>query len=1123
MITMKLKEIAHARTGDKGEISNISVIPYREADFEWLRDVLTAEKVKAYFGEICRGEARRYELPGIRAFNFVLDKTLGGGVTRSLSLDKHGKTLGMALLEMEVDVPAGWTRFEGPAEGAPGDAALLREALRGRRVRIGSGAGYAGDRLEPALELLEKGNLDYLIFECLAERTVALGQKEKEKDAKKGYNPLLEYRMRRALPLAFDRHVRIVTNMGAANPRAAAEKVRALAAELGLEGMKVACVTGDDITDRLERYGDSRVLENGKRLRELKDTLLSANVYMGAEGIVQALAAGADVVITGRVSDPALTIGPLVYEFGWDVGRNPEQMGQAVLAGHLLECAGQVTGGYYADPGYKDVPDLDRLGFPIVEMAENGAFTVSKPEGSGGLVSVDTCKEQTIYEIHDPKAYLTPDAVADFSGVYYRQAGENRVLARGAVSHGRPKDLKVSVGCKDCWIGEGEISYGGSGCLARAKLAADILKKRIAATGIRLSEYRTELIGWDSLYRDGISQSLRGEEPCEVRLRAAGRTADRWQAELLADEVEALYTNGPAGGGGAVKRVSEIVSVCSVFVPRDSVHPETELLPVPNGKGLSAPPTHRAGCPRTVMVPADDGVRLETVVRLPEGEGPWPILLKRCCYPQMREYLEREARLFAARGFGYVYQWCRGTAGSEGTWEPNVNERADGLAAVRWLAAQPYTKNIGFWGDSYLALTGWCMLDAVPKAVKSMYLGVYGVDRHTSAYQDGLFRQDVLTSWAMQNTGTRLPKGVSLDASYRFRPQTEVDERLWGTHLSWYRDWIKNPDRDGAYWQEGFWGMLKRIPGKAKIPVCIREGWYDHHLGSALISYDALNPEIKEHCVLQIGPWNHGYQPVIPFAPTENLADDAQEAAYRWFRETLIEEKLPEGKILEYVIGEDAWMEKKERGEEKESRTFYFGDGTLTGAPGADGSRGFVYDPDDPVPSHGTESMLANMQEQGSLAQPGPDWRPDVLSFVSAPLPEGFTADGAMEVTLYAATDAEDTAFTAKVMEVLPDGTAVNVRGSITTMAYRGHAYHRLPYTPGETVRLTVTMWDIAWKFRAGSRIRVDVSSSDFPQYAVHSNRAGVWSEQEETQKACQTVRFGKDYPSAVRFPVRFS
>ena len=426
-----------------------------------------------------------------------------------------------------------------------------------KKIRIGSGAGYAGDRIEPAVELMEKGNLDYIIFECLAERTIAIGQQDKMKDPTKGYNQLLEARMRKILKLAKDNHIKVITNMGAANPVAAAEKTAEIAKELGVSGLKIAYVTGDDITPQIEKYYDNDVLELDCKLGDIKESILSTNVYLGAEGIIEALENGADIVITGRVSDPALSIGPLVHEFGWNIKDDADKMGQATLVGHLLECAGQVTGGYYADPGYKDVPDLDRLGFPLIEIDETGKFVVTKVEGSGGLVCEDTCKEQMIYEIHNPERYLTPDTVADFSHVTFTQVGKDRVEAAHATSHGKPETLKVSVGYKDCFIGEGEISYGGMNCL---KLV-----------GVEMEEFRIDYIGYNSLYKSEISDQYAPDVFPEIRLRVSGRTKDKANATLIANEVEALYTNGPAGGAGATKKVSEIVSICSIFVPRDII------------------------------------------------------------------------------------------------------------------------------------------------------------------------------------------------------------------------------------------------------------------------------------------------------------------------------------------------------------------------------------------------------------------------------------------------------------------------------------------------------------------------------------------------------------------------
>ena len=439
-----------------------------------------------------------------------------------------------------------------------------------KTIRIGSGAGYAGDRLEPSLELIEKGNLDYISYECLAERTIAIGQQAKLKDPSKGYNGLLEHRMEKALPLCWKHKVKLITNMGSANPQAAAQKCVEIARRHGLTGMKIACVTGDDLLPVINKYMDAEVWETHEPLSKLPGEIVSANAYMGVEGILKALEQGADVVITGRVADPAIFMAPAIHAFGWSL-EDWDKLGKGTMMGHLLECGGQVTGGYFAEPGKKDVPGLGHLGFPIVEISEDGSFFVTKIPESGGMVTVETCSEQIVYEIHDPENYLTPDVVADFKQVKFTEVEKDKVKVEGASGKPRTETFKCSIGYKDCFIGEGEISYGGSNCMARAELAAEILEKRIELTGIELEEYRTDFIGCNSLYRDAISKEIGSGTPCEVRLRAAGRTKDRKNAVLLANEVEALYTNGPAGGGGAVKRVSEIVSVCSIFVPRDAV------------------------------------------------------------------------------------------------------------------------------------------------------------------------------------------------------------------------------------------------------------------------------------------------------------------------------------------------------------------------------------------------------------------------------------------------------------------------------------------------------------------------------------------------------------------------
>ncbi|WP_175714034.1 acyclic terpene utilization AtuA family protein [Burkholderia ambifaria] len=438
-----------------------------------------------------------------------------------------------------------------------------------RRVRIGAGAGYSGDRIEPAVELAEHGQLDYLVFECLAERTIAIAQQARRKDPSLGYDPLLDARMQAVLPVAAAKGVRIVSNMGAANPRAAARRTAQIARSLGLAGLKVAAVEGDDVLDVVLR-GALRFEESGDEVAAYRERIVSANAYLGAAPIVDALAAGADVVLTGRVADPSLFAAPLIHAFGWRMD-DWDTLGAATVVGHLLECAGQVTGGYFADPGYKDVPDLARLGFPIGEVAADGSVVITKVPHAGGRVSAATCKEQLLYEIHDPARYLQPDVVADFTRVAVAEEAPDRVRVTGGRGTARPDTLKVSVAYVDGHIGEGQISYGGPGALARARLALDIVRERLALTGVAATELRFDLIGVDALYGDA-TPVVRGE-PAEVRVRVAGRAASAAEAARIGNEVETLYTNGPAGGGGAFKSTREVIAVQSVLLPRAAVTP----------------------------------------------------------------------------------------------------------------------------------------------------------------------------------------------------------------------------------------------------------------------------------------------------------------------------------------------------------------------------------------------------------------------------------------------------------------------------------------------------------------------------------------------------------------------
>ena len=446
-----------------------------------------------------------------------------------------------------------------------------------RTIRIGSGAGYSGDRIEPAVELAEKGEIDYLVFECLGERTVALAQQWRLKNPEGGYDPLLEERLRAVLPLCAAKGIRIVTNMGAANPEAAARKTAEIANSLGLPSLKVAAVLGDDVLDAC-KAGDLPILEFDGTIKQLGNRLISANAYLGAEPMAQALSAGADVVITGRASDPALFLAPMIHAFGWAMN-DWNLLGQGTVAGHLLECAGQITGGYFADPGYKDIPDLARLGFPIGEVDADGSLVVTKVKGSGGAVTAQTCREQLLYEVHDPARYFQPDVVADFSHVSVEELAPDRVRVSGGRGSRRTDTLKVSVGYVDSFIGEGQISYAGPGALARGRLALDIVRERLKLTGVAASELRFDLIGVDSLH--GPQVSAHASEPYEVRIRVAGRTESLREAVRIGNEVETLFTNGPAGGGGAWKSARDVIAVASVLLPRELARPQVRFVEAP--------------------------------------------------------------------------------------------------------------------------------------------------------------------------------------------------------------------------------------------------------------------------------------------------------------------------------------------------------------------------------------------------------------------------------------------------------------------------------------------------------------------------------------------------------------
>ena len=442
--------------------------------------------------------------------------------------------------------------------------------MAGQTVFIGCGAGFAGDRTDaagPVVETLAQcDGPRFLMFETLAERTLALAQLERRADPSRGYNPALERFVGPILKRCLAERIRIVSNFGAANPRAAAARIASLAREQGIKPPRIAVIEGDDLTGLLSP-GELAARETGGQLLASNPPLISANLYLGAHAIADALDRGADIVITGRVADSALALGPLIHVFKWKRD-DWDRLAAGTLAGHLLECGAQITGGYFADPGTKDVPALADVGYPIAEVASDGSVVVTKAKSTGGMVDRSTAIEQLLYEIHDPAAYLAPDVVLDLTDVEVEQAGQDRVRVTGARGKPAPATLKATVCVDGGVLGEAEISYAGPNASGRARLAAEVVAARMQKRAPHLP-FRTDAIGAVSVLGSTGHNPTLPEAAPDIRLRFAARGDTAADVETLLDEVEGLYCAGPAGGAGVRRRITPRVASASCLVERE--------------------------------------------------------------------------------------------------------------------------------------------------------------------------------------------------------------------------------------------------------------------------------------------------------------------------------------------------------------------------------------------------------------------------------------------------------------------------------------------------------------------------------------------------------------------------
>lgn len=439
-----------------------------------------------------------------------------------------------------------------------------------KKYRIGAGAGFASDRLDAAETVINEGEVDALTLEVLAERTLALQQIEKQ-HGRLGYWHLLESYLNKLLPACVNKGIRIVSNCGGADPVSASRSVVEVALLNGLFGAKVATVTGDDVIEYVLE-DDPILFETNKPLSEsTKEQVISANAYIGSSGIREGVRQGANIIVGGRLTDSALALGACADALGWEPD-DYNKIAAGVVAGHLTECAAQISGGYFADPPIKKVPNIEMLGFPIIDINQDGGLFVTKVQGTGGLVSRRTVVEQLLYEIHDPTTYMTPDVIVDLSEVDVSEV-KGGVLVTGIKGRKPPATLKVLLGVENGIVVEGGISYAGINAEERARVAGEILRKRLDRIGVGAKDIFFRLIGVNSSWVIG---SL-AVAPYDVRLHIGVRVHDPQWVALVQAEIEGLYTNGPAGGGGIRYSNRSSLRIYSCFIPSEEVHVETKV------------------------------------------------------------------------------------------------------------------------------------------------------------------------------------------------------------------------------------------------------------------------------------------------------------------------------------------------------------------------------------------------------------------------------------------------------------------------------------------------------------------------------------------------------------------
>ncbi|MEW6006384.1 MAG: acyclic terpene utilization AtuA family protein [Stygiobacter sp.] len=443
------------------------------------------------------------------------------------------------------------------------------------KIRIASGQGFWGDLIDAPYQQVTEGDIDYLVMDYLAEVTMSILQKQKNKNPKLGYAKDIPELMERILPICKEKNIKVITNGGGVNPESCAEAVIEVAKKLGIQNLKIAVVLGDNIKDNIDEIITSGCelnnMETGESIVNVKDKLLSANVYFGAFPIVQALQQGAEIVITGRTTDTGLTLAPMIYEFGWNE-KDYDLLSAGTIAGHILECGGQASGGNFLGD-WQSVNNLENIGFPIVEAFPNGEFIVTKHESLGGKVSVETVSEQLVYEIGDPKKYITPDCIADFTSINLEEIGENKVRVFGIKGYEATETFKVSCSYSDGYSAIGTLTYSWPQALTKAKAADKILRARLEKLKLNFEEIRTEFVGYNSCHGP-LSTELEEDKINEIVFRIAVRSKDYNSVERFGKEIAPLILTGPpsvTGFAGGRPKPSEVIAYWPALMPKKLV------------------------------------------------------------------------------------------------------------------------------------------------------------------------------------------------------------------------------------------------------------------------------------------------------------------------------------------------------------------------------------------------------------------------------------------------------------------------------------------------------------------------------------------------------------------------